>query len=174
MVNNSPICFTSGANTCLDSNSLSVTPGYYCKSDVCYQCPIGTYGTNGKTCNPCPFGTWQPNVGSTSCSSSFTYSSAGLVKSYIPYGVTKIIVKVWGGGGGSDNTLSPSFVSHAGGGGGYSTCNITVPMSNPVYVIVAGGGGANALTTNVGGEYVIPIGCQIVHYCQIAYKNQIV
>ena len=151
MVANYPICLSSGASQCLDKTSLLPVPGYFCKADVCYPCTIGSYGLDGKSCLPCPFATWSPNTASTSCGTSFTYSTPGLVKSYIPYGVNKIIVQVWGGGGGSDNTLSPVYVAHSGGGGGYSSCNLTVPMSNPVYVVVAGGGSAGALTTNAGG-----------------------
>ena len=146
-----PICFSGGANTCLDSNTLTPVPGYFCKADVCYQCPIGTYGVGGNSCVACPFATWSPNTGSTTCGTYFTYSTAGLVKLYIPYGVTKIVVKVWGGGGGSDSTLSTSFPAHSGGSGGFSSCNMTVSMSNPVYVIVAGGGGANSNVKNLGG-----------------------
>lgn len=147
-----PQCISSSANQCVDVKFVSQpVQGYYCSNDVCLQCPIGTFGTDGRTCNPCPFATWQPLLGQSSCVTSFSYSTAGTIRSYIPYGVTKIIVKLWGGGGGSDNTLDLLDVSHSGGSGGYSTCNITVRHSYPVYVIVAGGGGATALTTNNGG-----------------------
>ena len=152
MATKQPQCLSNSANTCMDADTVSVpVKGWYCSNDVCLKCPIGTFGIDGKTCTPCPFAQWQPELGQTSCTNTFTYTTPGLIKSYIPYGVDKIIVKVWGGGGGSDNTLDTNYVTHSGGSGGYSACNMTVTNSQPVYVIVAGGGGANALTTNSGG-----------------------
>ena len=77
-----PICFSGGANTCLDSNTLTPVPGYFCKADVCYQCPIGTYGVGGNSCVACPFATWSRNTGSTSCGTmSPSQSSIPTIKS---------------------------------------------------------------------------------------------
>jgi Glycine rich protein len=154
-----PVCASIGANTCLDRKTIGIpAPGYYCKNDLCIKCPVGTYGTDGQNCLPCPFATWSNTVGQKSCGTSFTYSTPGLQKSYIPYGVTKIIVKLWGGGGGSDTSLDPTnYVSHAGGSGGYASCNITVPHSRNVYLIIGGGGGSKALTANAGGKCSIEI-----------------
>ena len=158
MATKEPQCLSNSANTCMDAATVSVpVPGYYCSNDQCLKCPIGTFGTDGKVCVPCPFAQWQPELGKTSCASSFTYENPGMIKSYIPYGVDKIIVRVWGGGGGSDNTLDLNYVTHSGGSGGYSACNMTVTNSQPVYVIVAGGGGANALTNNPGGLCLVSL-----------------
>lgn len=151
-----PECLSNAAATCIDLINVSaVVKGYYCSNDLCIKCPIGTFGIDGKSCYPCPFATWQPEVGQSECASFFKYESAGTVKSYIPYGVTQIVVKLWGGGGGSDSSTDLTFVSHSGGSGGFSSCNVAVPHSNPVYIIVAGGGDANSLVSNAGGMFAI-------------------
>lgn len=151
-MSNGPVCAGDTGGTCYDSNTVSIPqPGYYCATDTCIKCPVGTYGTNGMTCIQCRFGTWSPKAGSSSCQSSFKYSSPGLQEVYIPYGVTTIIVKLWGGGGGGDVSLNKDYVSHSGGGGGFASCNITVPMSSKLSVIIAGGGAAGGQSTNVGG-----------------------
>ena len=121
---------------------------------------IGTYGTDGKTCSACPYGTWSPNLGQSICSDIFSYSNSGLHKTYIPFGVTKINVKLWGGGGGSDRSdgsdrfSTTSYISRSGGGGGFTSCNITVSSNSSIYIIVAGGGSANTtgFTINSGGN----------------------
>ena len=65
---------------------------------------------------------------------------------FIPYGVSKINVKLWGGGGsgsGSDKVAISSkniHFSELGGGGGFSSCNISVTPNEYVYIIVASGG----------------------------------
>ena len=149
-----PVCVSDSSNTCLDRATLgTIVGGYYCVDDTCKKCPTGSYGTDGSKCHPCPFGTWAPTTGSLKCASSFTYSTAGLQKVYIPFGVTGITAQLWGGGGGSDSSLDPiNFVSHSGGSGGYAACNLTVPHSHNIYVVVGGGGGAKALTVNAGGQ----------------------
>lgn len=150
-------CSSSGTATCL--NSLSqIAQGYYCQRSVCIKCPTGTFGTDGKVCKQCPYATWAPNLGQSSCGTTFSYSAPGLQQVYIPFGVTKINVRLWGGGGGGDKTevsTDQLYYSRSGGGGGYTSCNITVPMSRPIYVIVAGGGGAGGSTMNLGGEHLL-------------------
>lgn len=119
------------------------------------KCPMGSYG-DGIICTQCPFATWTSQIGAldiSQCVRSFTYRDPGQLKSYIPFGVTQIVVKIWGGGGGSDNSSDPNFASHSGGGGGFTSCNLTVAHSRNVYVIVGGGGGAYSLTTNAGGVF---------------------
>lgn len=64
-----------------------------------------------------------------------------------------IVVKLWGGGGGGDMSLNPQYVSHSGGGGGFASCNVTVPMSSKVYVTIAGGGAAGGQPINIGGNF---------------------
>ena len=150
-------CISSGAPTCVNSTS-HIAVGYYCKQNVCIKCPTGTFGNDGKVCQPCPYATWAPDLGQSSCGTTFSYSAAGLQQTYIPFGVTKINVKLWGGGGGGDLTEEDPlqlYFSRSGGGGGYTSCNITVPMSKPIYVIVAGGGGAGNGTMNLGGRYLL-------------------
>ena len=75
-----------------------------------------------------------------------------MLEAYIPYGVTKINVKLWGGGGGSDHSLDLEYPSQAGGGGGYSSCTLDVPMNQEIYVIIAGGGGSDYSTPSLGGK----------------------
>ena len=154
MASSIPVCVSEGQATCLDRVSIGkIVGGYYCFEDTCKKCPVGTYGPDGSKCFPCPFGTWSPTVGSVKCSSSFAYTTAGLQKVYIPFGVTGIVAQLWGGGGGSDTSLDPiNFVSHSGGSGGFAACNITVPRSRNIYVVVGGGGGSKSLTVNTGGQ----------------------
>ena len=166
-------CSSAGAATC--QNNFQIAAGYYCEQSVCTQCAIGTYGTDGKTCSACPYGTWAPNLGQQNCSSIFSFSTPGLHATYIPFGVTKINIKLWGGGGGSDlsdgsDPSSPfSYISRAGGGGGFTSCNVTVPANSSIYVIVAGGGLANTgLATNVGGSSLIQY-LDPSYYCHIYY-----
>ena len=145
-----PVCL--GSSACAFAASPGVVvPGYYCKQDTCIKCPVGTFGANGKTCSQCTFATWAPSTGSSKCLSSFSYLVPGIQKSYVPFGVTKIVVKLWGAGGGSDSSLDSNYVAYSGGGGGFSSCNITVPHSKNVYLIIGGGGGAKSLTNNLGG-----------------------
>lgn len=132
-------------------NKIVPAPGYHYVDGKCVRCPIGTFGTDGASCDQCPFATWAPNTGQSSCSASFTYSTVGQQLSYMPFGVNKINVTMWGGGGGGDKSADPTS-SRAGGGGGYLSCIVTVPMSQNVYVIVAGGGGANSAIQNTGGR----------------------
>ena len=150
-----PQCLSNFAATCLDAETISYLVVGYCSYDVCFPCPAGTFGTDDKKCNPCSFATWQPELGQTKCGSSFTYETALTIKSYIPYGGTKIIVKVRDGGGSSDSTTDIDYVGHSSGSGGFSSCNKTVPRSNPLYVIIAGGGGANFPVDNSGGTLAL-------------------
>ena len=125
--------------------------GYHCVDRRCVQCPVGSYGPDGKNCFPCPFATWSA-TGQTTCHSKFIYSKAGPYIAYIPFGVDKINIKLWGAGGGGDESMdSRTFVAHAGGGGGYTSCNVSVPMSQKVYLTVGGGGGGNSTMKNLGG-----------------------
>ena len=147
------MCQSGGTGICYDQATVSIPqPGYGCQSSVCVKCSVGTYGPDGKKCYACPFGTWSPNTGEGSCSKSFSYTTPGLQKVHIPFGVNKISVKLWGGGGASDKSSDSTYVSHSGGGGGFSLCNLTVTMSSNVYVLVAGGGSAGSQPINPGGQ----------------------
>ena len=121
--------------------------GHFLIGSTSYPCPVGTYGVDGKTCHPCPFATWSPSTGQTHCGRSFTYSYSASSASqllYIPYGVTAINVKLWGGGGqgsgGGDISKTSSIRGGGGRGGSYSSCNVSVTMDQNVYVIVGRGG----------------------------------
>lgn len=148
---NYPNCSSVGTSTCL--NALrNVAPGYYCQRSVCYECPIGKYGTDGKKCRSCPATTWTSSTGQSKCSDTLKFSAPGLITSYIPTGVAKINVKLWGGGGGGDISGSDKWFAQSGGSGGFASCNITVTAAKNIYVIVAGGGGSGVyLSTNLGG-----------------------
>lgn len=151
-----PVCQSGGTGVCYDQATVSIPqPGYACQSSVCIKCSVGTYGPDGRKCLPCPFGTWSPITGGGSCSTSFSYTTPGLQRVHIPFGVNKILVKLWGGGGASDKSSEPTYVSHSGGGGGFSLCNLTVTMSSNVYVLVAGGGSAGSQPTNPGGQIIL-------------------
>jgi hypothetical protein len=78
------------------------------------------------------------NAGETICSSSFSFSKIGSQNVSIPYGVKQISVSLWGGGGGggANNLFGNIRTPHAGGGGGFLSCSISVPSSSTVYVVV--------------------------------------
>lgn len=140
-------CFKKSNN----KKGYTVNTGYHCVNNLCVECPVGSYGPDGINCYRCPFATWSA-AGQTTCRSRFIYSAAGLHSAYIPFGVGKINIKLWGAGGGGDESMDHrTFVAHAGGGGGYTSCNVSVPMSQKVYVMVGGGGGGNSTKNNLGG-----------------------
>jgi hypothetical protein len=138
-----PIFCNSALNTyCVRrSDTLNrVVTGYYCSNSVCAMCPSGTYGTDGKTCRAC--GPYQSSAeGSDRCSESISQVVPGLRRFWIPPGISKIHVRLWGGGGAGDQCGgSPdSFNPAGGGGGGFSSCNISVTPNSSIYVLVAGG-----------------------------------
>ena len=79
-------------------------------------------------------------AGSSTCGSAFNFTAVGLQTLYIPIGVTKINVRLWGGGGVGGRSGLDKSPGSSGGGGGFSSCNISVQMDSIIYVIVAGGG----------------------------------
>lgn len=112
------------------------------------------------------------------------HTEPGLLKTYIPWGIKKIHVRLWGGGGAGDSSLGTNtgYPPASGGGGGFSSCNITVKENTTIYIIVAGGGINNHLNrfANSGGinEPIIVIvtmriGCVLCAVCNwmIDYKN---
>jgi hypothetical protein len=80
----------------------------------------------------------------------------GLHRFFIPLGIKKIAVRLWGGGGAGDQCGgSPdNFNPAGGGGGGFSSCNISVTPNSSIYVLVAGGafGTTNIDYVDLGGE----------------------
>lgn len=148
------MCSSFGSSICRDSLSNTTASGYFCMQSICYKCSPGYYGTDGISCQKCEFGTWSVS-GAATCGFSSIYSTPGFFEAYIPYGVTKINVRLWGGGGAGDACNgAPDYLPSAGGGGGFSSCNITVQMDTNVYVIVAGGAIANPdnYISNTGGQ----------------------
>ena len=91
------ICLKSSNN----EEGYARNPGYHCVNSRCVRCPVGSYGPDGKNCYPCPFATWA-KAGQATCSSTFIYSVAKLHTAYIPFGVDKVKIQLWGGGGGGD------------------------------------------------------------------------
>lgn len=135
-----------------DGTAFEQGIGFHCVNDKCVKCPIGSFGPDGEFCKPCPFATWSPNTGQATCDSTFSFSTEGQHNVYIPFGVSKILVSLWGAGGGGDKSVdTKTFVAHSGGGGGYASCTVSVDMSKNAYVIVAGGGSASSSTINIGG-----------------------
>jgi hypothetical protein len=146
-----PNCSSVGISTCLYASRV-VAPGFYCERSVCYKCPIGKYGNDGKKCRTCPATTWTSSTGQSKCSDTLIFSTPGLIKSYIPMGVSKINVKLWGGGGAGDVSGSKQWLAQSGGSGGFASCNITVVMPTNIYVVVAGGGTSGSFyDMNPGG-----------------------
>ena len=149
-----PICSALQASTCYYNSTKAIATGYQCIQDSCYQCTTGFFSNDGKSCQSCPYGTASATRAAF-CSSSLKLRTPGLQKMYIPMGVTKINVRLWGGGGGGSKSGDPEFYyPSSGGGGGYSSCNITVQMQSNIYVIVAGGGKAeaNSMIQATGGN----------------------
>jgi hypothetical protein len=116
---------------------------------VCELCPSGTFSNDGVSCRPCPYAT-SSIPGAKTCSSTIRFGVQGKFLTYVPYGVSKINVRLWGAGGGGDSNYFFNNVSYggdsstldprAGGGGGFSACNISVIPNSFVHVIVGGGG----------------------------------
>lgn len=135
----------------------TVARGFQCIQNSCLPCPIGSYGTNGKSCVGCPRATWSPNNGSTFCNTTFTSIVPGIHSFYIPQFVSKVNVKLWGAGGGGDSsgivTADPDLAPSSGGGGGFVSCNVTVTQGGLIYYLV-GGGGQGFSGNAVGGEYI--------------------
>lgn len=106
---------------------------------------------DGITCRQCPFATSSP-PGAKKCSAVVRLAKPGLFLTYIPHGISKINVRLWGGGGGGDANYQLANISFAnmkspidpaaGGGGGFSSCNISVQQNSYIYVLVGGGGKA--------------------------------
>ena len=119
---------------------LTSTPvlGHYCEQTLCRPCPSGSFGTNGKTCNKCAFGRSSLS-GAYSCSTSFNMTKPGLHELYIPWGAYKMNVRMWAGGGAGSRSGDPYYRANAGGGGGFSTCNVTLSMDSKISIVVAGG-----------------------------------
>ena len=116
-------------------------------------CPSGTYGTDGKTCPNCPFAT--SSVGASKvCSKQLLHTKVGFFQTYIPYGISKISIRLWGAGGGGCNGVNPDTPPRAGGGGGFTTCNLTVQENSRIFVLVGGGakGNGDPFEKRFGGE----------------------
>lgn len=146
--------------------------GHFLNGSTTYPCPEGSYGVDGRTCHPCPFASWSPSVGQTHCGRSFAYSySASSARQllYIPFGVTAINARLWGGGGegvnggedgrcvdGGEGESDHESGVGRGRGGSYTSCNVSVTMNQNVYVIVGRGGRSSGPdgdgTGNVAGE----------------------
>lgn len=138
-----PTCESAGASTCFFASTQTIAYGFQCIQDTCSQCPPAYYSNDGKTCQKCDFG-FSSVLGSKRCGHSFHFVSAGLQTLYIPVGVTKINVRLWGGGGVGGRSGLDESPGSSGGGGGFSSCNVTVQMDSSIYVLVAGGGKAKA------------------------------
>ena len=147
-------CSSSRASTCYNNIFLTAASGYYCKDSNCYQCPPGTFGTDGKFCNPCPFGTWTPLSGQLNCQLSLTFSIPTAQKVYIPYGVTKISVNLRDIDGiGSDNALHTSDFSRQKENIESSSCNMSVPMGQEVYITIGSEGNYMNSIGTAKGEF---------------------
>lgn len=96
----------------------------------------------------------QPMLTSPSGKARVTFSCTGALQSWtVPAGVTSILVKLWGAGGGGGNT--GGWVHGSRGGGGGHTLGIVPCTPGQIFYIVVGQGGqtnyAGGTTTNYGG-----------------------
>ena len=147
-------CSSSGAVRCYDNSLQTTAFGYYCKDSTCYQCPPGTFGRDGKICDPCPFGSWAPLFGQLSCQLSFAYSIPSMQKIYIPYGVTQLYVKHWETGvAEGELNLNTAYLSRQDNIPEFSSCNLSVPMTQEIYVIISDGKDLAKLSSTTNGEY---------------------
>ena len=133
--------------------------GYKCVDSVCYKCPTGYFGTDGKTCRSC--GLYQSSAeGSGECSDVISQVVPGLHSLFIPPGIKKINVRLWGGGGAGDQCgaiAADGFTPSGGGGGGFSKCDMSVTPNSTIFMLVAGGAiGTIQITDYVdpGGEWL--------------------
>lgn len=171
-----------GVGTCYNTSTSTAAAGYYCPNSgvqECTKCQSGYYGSNGRTCEKCVLGTTSVS-GSTdrqSCKLLLNFLNNGSEIVYVPSGVEKIHVKMWGGGGGGDTCKTTSYYPSSGGGGGYSSCNITVRQNSYIYVIVGGGGETNdnVYAANKGGNLArIRSLNSILSLCFLSITGQII
>lgn len=78
----------------------------------------------------------------------FLYTGAVQILT-IPAGVTSMIIKAWGAGGGSD--YNTAGVYSFGGGGGFTTCEVAVDEGDQFSIIVGRGGFGGGVTTAIYG-----------------------
>ena len=78
---------------------------------------------------------------------SFAYTGSNQTFT-VPSGITTLLVKLWGAGGGAGNMYS---ISQKGGGGGFSSGLISVTPSEQLTVITGGKGITNGFGATVGG-----------------------
>src|SRR3989344_8116313 len=78
-----------------------------------------------------------------------TFTTPGTYTFTVPEGVTSVLVKLWGAGGGMGSTLgTPIPVA---GGGGYTTGSVTVMPGQALTVIIGEGGILRGPRTMGGG-----------------------
>jgi hypothetical protein len=95
---------------------------------------------------------WQSSSAGGAFSNMQVYATAGTFTFTIPAGITKILVEVWGaGGGGGVASTSLGNVALGGGGGGYGKDIFTV-SSGTQYVVTVGLGGVAGTVSAHGGN----------------------
>ena len=126
------ICSMASGQNCLDRITGLIKSGHR-YNPATEPCPSGFYMNDKNDCLRCPYG-MSSISGSSQCGASMNFASPGLHVAFIPLNVTKINVKLRGGNGHyMDNEEAFTL------GGGFSSCNITVPANSTLYVIVGGG-----------------------------------
>ncbi|MCB1069298.1 MAG: DUF11 domain-containing protein, partial [Kiritimatiellae bacterium] len=81
------------------------------------------------------------------------YTSAGTTNFVVPSGVTQIIVRAWGGGGGSHDS-SFNAERPGAGGGAYASSSFAVTSGNSYTIVVGAGGASGNPGQNGGASYV--------------------
>ena len=82
------------------------------------------------------------------------YTYTGTLQTFqVPSGVTDIVVKAWGAGGGGRCGWGGGEGSHGGGGGGFAEGTISVVPGETLAVLVGGGGGGFSWYTGSAGGF---------------------
>ena len=73
----------------------------------------------------------------------------------VPAGVTSVLVKAWGAGGGGSTVNPPltPLTNYGGGVGGFTSAYVTVTPGQVLQVLVGGGGASAALGSNSAGGF---------------------
>ncbi len=82
------------------------------------------------------------------------YTYTGAVQTFhVPSGVTSVVIKAWGAGGGGRCGWGGDRGSHGGGGGGFAQARVPVVQGETLAIVVGGGGGGFSWDTGSAGGF---------------------